>query len=151
MQIRDERFIARTFRSTAVVTVVVLFFLLSYGQSWALVPVLAGVGLSALLLWGWGQFIRGVFTPERARQDGKKSNAPTRALWVFALIKYPLVGLLLWVIARNWDTRQLIAFIGGFVLLHIVIALRALGSVLTGAQGDEKLASSPRSNDKRNL
>lgn len=130
---REALFLKRTLRSAAFMTAFVVFVLASYGLWWSVGPLLVGAGLSALLLWGWEKFIRGVLTPDRVRESReKKGRMPTGALWAFALIKYPLVGLLLWVIARHWDTRQLLAFTGGFFLVHLVIALRALGAALTG-------------------
>ena len=53
----------------------------------------------------------------------------------FALIKYPLVGLLIWAIVRAWgqDAARMIAFVGGFVLLQVVIALRAVGKAVTAS------------------
>jgi hypothetical protein len=48
----------------------------------------------------------------------------------FALIKYPLVAVLIWALTRAWNLRAIMAFTGGFVLIHLVIALRAIGRIL---------------------
>jgi hypothetical protein len=127
-------YILKTLRTTAVVAVFVLFMLTAYGQWWALLPVLTGVALAVTLLAGLDGFVRWLFTPERLRRSGGKAGG--WPLIAFAMIKYPLVALLLWALTRAWDTRRLIAFIGGFMLLQLVIVSRALGRLLTGDKVD---------------
>jgi hypothetical protein len=99
-------------------------------------------------------FIRRAFTPEQAwkarrkmqekkrlqqsKKDGKgeptekkiRGNAAGAMLLGFALIKYPLVAVLIWALTRAWNLRAIMAFTGGFVLIHLVIALRAIGRIL---------------------
>ena len=147
-----------TLKSGAVVTGFVLVTLAAYGQSWSLVPVLVGAALACVLLRTMDWFIRRAFTPERAwavklklqkqqilkkRQQVSKSagasgatekktwgNAAGTVLMGFALIKYPLVAVLIWALVHAFDLRAIMAFTGGFVLIHLVIALRALGRIL---------------------
>jgi hypothetical protein len=105
--------------------------LASYGQFWALAPALAGAALALVLLRGMERFVRGVFTPERAagpKNSGGRGSR--RALLLFALVKYPLVALLIWAAVRFWDGAQVMALAGGFVLIHAVIGLRAMGRYL---------------------
>jgi hypothetical protein len=99
-------------------------------------------------------FIRKAFTPERAWAAKRKmqqkqrlqkaktdngrvaaekkirGNAAGAMLLGFALIKYPLVAVLIWALTRAWNLRAIMAFTGGFVLIHLVIALRAIGRIL---------------------
>jgi hypothetical protein len=146
-----------TLKSAAVVTGFVLVTLAAYGQIWSLVPVAGGAALAGGLLGAMNWFIRRAFTPERAwavelkkqkkeremrREQSKSSprgdfaekktrgNAAGAMLLGFALIKYPLVAVLIWALTRAWNLRAIMAFTGGFVLIHLVIALRAVGKIL---------------------
>lgn len=123
-----RRYIRATLRSTAAVTGFVVFMLAAYRQAWAIIPLLVGVALGAGLLVGWDVAVRRLFSPDAVRKSGRNR---TWALLAFALVKYPLVGLLLWAIARFWSLKQVMVFVGGFLLLHAVIGLRALGRALT--------------------
>ena len=152
-----KNWVPATLKSAAVVTVFVLFMLASYGQMWSLLPVIGGALLAAGLLGVMDWFIRRAFTPERAwaakrklqqknaemrrdrlksSQEGGVSEKKTRGsaegatLLLFALIKYPLVAVLIWALTRALDLRAIMAFTGGFVLIHLVIALRAVGRIL---------------------
>lgn len=125
----DEEFLRRTYRSVAFVTAFVLFLLASYGQFWALLPLLAGALFGTLLLYGMQVFVRGAFTPERAREA--RVRGPRRSLLGLALVKYPLIALALWAATRVWGDREIAAFAGGFTLIPTVIGLRAMGRALT--------------------
>lgn len=143
-----------TLRSASIVTGFVLVVLAAYGQNWALLPLAVGAGLSAALLAAMNLVIRRLFRPENAAQFSPRNRAeeqippPKNAsdngsgkkktrknhykpiLIGFALIKYPLVAALIWSLTRVWDSRSLMVFAGGFVLVHLVIALRAIGRIL---------------------
>jgi len=124
-------YVLKTLRSAAVVTAFVLFMLTAYGQWWAILPVLTGMALAITLLVGMDWFIRRLFAPERVRrEDGGKAIKGGAALVAFGAIKYPLVALLIWALVHLWDTRRIIAFVGGFMLLHLVMVSRALGRLL---------------------
>ena len=141
----EEGFVRRTYRSAAIVTAFVLFTLASYGQFWALLPVFAGAALGVALLFLMELFVMRLFTPERAQQAKKKAPAKgtNRAIIGFALVKYPLVAFLIWTAVHFWETRQVMAFAGGFILLHIVIALRAIGKSLVDKMNADPAASRP--------
>lgn len=130
----DPGFVHRTLRSAAIVAAIVAAILASYAQFWAIAPLLAGALLGAVLLYGMDRFIRSTFSPERALEAKKKprGNGGGRALLGFALVKYPLVALAVWAVVRLWgsDTRRIMAFAGGFILIQTVIGLRALGRFL---------------------
>jgi hypothetical protein len=127
-------FVPRTLRTAAVVGGIVVLVLASYAQWWAIGPMLTGLGLSAALLYAWDRFVRVTLTPERAREDGSKGNRRRWPIVVFSLIKYPLVGLLLFAAVRVWgsDPHRALAFLGGFILLHLVIGLRATSRAMMG-------------------
>lgn len=125
----DEGFVQRTYRSAAFVTTFVLFTLAAYAQFWALGPVLAGAALGLGLLYTMDWFVRRTFTVERMEATKKKGRGagPGRALLALALVKYPLVGLALWLTVRFWDLHRVMAFAGGFALIQTVIGLRGVG------------------------
>ena len=127
----DTEFVRRTYRSAACVTGFVLFMLASYGQFWAVVPFAGGVLLGGVLLYAMDRMVRALFTPARARVVKKtRKGGPERALLGFALVKYPLVALLIWAVTRFWSQPEVMAFAGGFILFHTVIGLRGVGRFL---------------------
>jgi ABC-type lipoprotein release transport system permease subunit len=124
----DEYF-QKTLRTLGYVTLILTAALLNAGTYWAVLPFLAGVALAVVLLLGWNGFIRSL-TPESGRQAGMQMRW-RRRFFTFALVKYPLVALLIWWFTRLWDARSLMVFVGGFLLLHAVILLRTIGRMLT--------------------
>ena len=125
-------FVGHTLRTAAVVGVLVVLVLASYGQFWAIGPMVFGLALSAALLYAWDVFVRGLLTPEAAKKGKGMGNRRKGSIVLFSLIKYPLVGLLLYVAVRLWggDPRRALAFLGGFILLHLVIGLRAVNRAI---------------------
>jgi hypothetical protein len=145
---QETDFVTRTYRVTLFVAVFVLFVLASYNQFWALAPVGGGVLLGLVLLRALEWAVRGVFTPERAREArrSKRLPKPKSTLIVAALVKYPLVAALLWAVTRVGDERTVVAFAGGFVLVQTVIALRGMGRFLV-----ERLAETDTTKSSRFL
>jgi hypothetical protein len=125
-------FVRRTIRTAAVVAGIVVLVLLSYGQLWAVGPFLGGIALSSVLLYLWDVFVRSLLNPDIIRKSGGKRKGRLAAIIGFSLIKYPLVGLLLYMAVRMWggDPHRALAFLGGFILLHVVIGLRAVSRAL---------------------
>lgn len=129
----DLQIVSKTLRSAAMVTALVIVLLLSYGQTWAAVPVLCGALLGMALLAGMDRVVRRVFTPEKVRDAAEKKGrrgGPKGAMLAFALIKYLLVAVLIYAVTHAWDLRAVMAFTGGYVLIHLVIGLRAMGRAL---------------------
>lgn len=127
----DHGFLQRTYRSAALVTGFVLVTLVGYAQYWAVWPVAAGALLSLMMLYGLDVLIRGVLTPQRAAQAKKVGRAGAGSLFLpVALVKYPLVALVVWAVVRWGELRQVAVFAGGFVLVHAVIGLRAASLLL---------------------
>jgi hypothetical protein len=146
-------YLLKTLRTFAVVTGFVAFLLYGYKQSALIPPFLGGAALGVVLLLTLEVTIRRIFAPlpkektagENNKNDkngedfdrGKKKSHGMRQKTLFllvALIKYPLVGILLWWIASHWKYVEVIAFAGGFVLLQMVIGLRALGRAIADNQ-----------------
>jgi len=127
-------FVRRALRSTAIIGLLAALVLASYGQFWAIGPFTAGLALSGILLWALDLFVRGLLTPVTARRALAKGKGIRGPILLFSLIKYPLVGLLLYVAVRVWrgDLHRAAAFLSGFILLHLVIGLRAFGRARFG-------------------
>lgn len=135
---RDETqdYLYKTLRSTVIVALCAVSVLVNFGLTWVVTPLLAGLALAVVLLLGWNGFIRWVMTAYRAQLgEGVKKKTRTQSaqkcFFVFALVKYPLVGLLIWFLTRIWDTKQLAVFTAGFILLQGIMGLRAVGKLLT--------------------
>ena len=140
---KDEQgYVFRTLRSTAYVAVFVLLMLAAYGQNRLIAPFAIGVSLASVLLWGLNLFVRGIFTPvprtEKAEEKRKREKQKAYLL-AFALIKYPLVAWLIWAIVRAWgqDMARMMTFVGGFLTVQIVIALRAMGKAIAPTKTDK--------------
>lgn len=126
----SRAYLLATLRATAWAAGTVVFLLIGYGQAWAVVPMLDGLILGIVLLLGLDIFVRRVFQPglwEKNAAAGRRRGA----FLLFALVKYPMVGTLIWWIVRHWEPRAVMAFAGGFILLQAVIGLRAVGRALT--------------------
>jgi archaellum biogenesis protein FlaJ (TadC family) len=133
----DPQYIAKTLRTGCLVAGFVVLVLLSYGQTWAIVPYLSGFALAVSLLLLMEGFIRRVFDPKHLEVDNAESKKTKRgrreAIWflAFGLLKYPILALLIWYLVRVWNTTQLMVFCGGFLTLHLIIGMRAMGRALT--------------------
>ena len=125
----DEYF-TRTLRTTGWMALFVALLLVHLGQYWAIVPVVAGVALAVVLLLGWNGFARSLRVV-RGSGPGVDAARARRHLLGFALVKYPLVAVLIWWLTRIWSDRELMAFVGGYLLLQAVMVLRAVGKMLT--------------------
>jgi hypothetical protein len=118
-------------RPIAVITAIVGFFivnvLVGYKMGWAVWPFVTGVVLAEALWIGNALIIRKYLTPRKINE----SNTQKRALSVFALVKYPLVAVCIWASVRLGDTRQLMFFVAGYLVLQIVVVLRMVGQAAT--------------------
>ena len=124
----DEYF-QKTLRATGYVALFVVAMLVNHGVWWAILPLVAGLALSVVLLLGWNGFVRSLGPPDRGA--GVAERRWRKRFFLFALVKYPLVGLLIWWLTRVWEPRSLMVFVAGFGLLQAVIVLRTIGKMLT--------------------
>jgi hypothetical protein len=113
--------------TTAIIGFVIVNILLGYRLSWAVWPFVTGVVLAESLWVGNSIIIRKYLSPQKITE----SNAQKRALSVFALVKYPLVAVCIWTCVRLGDTRQLMSFVAGYLLLQIVVVVRMVGKSAT--------------------
>jgi hypothetical protein len=112
---------------TAILGFVVINVLIGYRLNWAVWPFVTGLVLAEILWIGNSLIIRKYLTPEKINE----SNAQKRALSVYALVKYPLVAVCIWASVRLGDTRQLMSFVAGYLVLQIVVVLRMVGQGAT--------------------
>jgi len=108
---------------TCVLGFVIVNVLIGYKLNWAVWPFVTGVILAEVLWIGNSLIIRKYLTPQKINE----SNTQKRALSVFALVKYPLVAVCIWASVRLGDTRQLMSFVAGYLILQIVVVVRMIG------------------------
>ena len=113
--------------TTAIIGFVIVNILLGYRLGWAVWPFVTGVVLAESLWVGNSIIIRKYLSAQKITE----SNAQKRALSVFALVKYPLVAVCIWTCVRLGDTRQLMSFVAGYLLLQIVVVVRMVGKSAT--------------------
>ena len=131
-------YVLKTLRATGLVALMLVAVLANVGLPWAIVPALAGLVLAVVLLLGWWAFLRSLIALARATEEkNQRQRRTTQRFLLLALVKYPLVGWLIWWLTRHWSARELAAFAAGFGVLTLVIALRAVGKILT-EQGEVK-------------
>ena len=109
--------------TTAIIGFIIVNILIGYRLNWAVWPFVTGVVLAESLWIGNSVIIRKYLSPQKITE----SNAQKRALFVFALIKYPLVVVCIWTCVRLGDTRQLMSFVAGYLVLQIVVVARMVG------------------------
>lgn len=113
--------------TTALLGFIAVTCVIGYRIDWALYPFVSGVLLSLGLWVGNSTVIRKYLRPEKiSRKKSKK-----QPFYVFALIKYPLVAVCIWGLVRLCDTRQVMVFVAGYLLLHVVIVMRLIGKIAT--------------------
>ena len=113
--------------TTAIIGFIIVNILIGYKLGWAVLPFATGVVLAESLWVGNSIIIRKYLSPQKITE----SNAQKRALFVFALVKYPLVAVCIWTCVRLGDTRQLMSFVAGYLLLQIVVVVRMVGKSAT--------------------
>lgn len=141
-------FVPKTLRVVGFVGAVGALMIAGIGRFELIMPFMTGVTLGAVLLAGFELVVRKAFTSDfvLAKKDvplpkvegAENSVQETRpkkfggkaAILLFALIKYPAVATLIWWITRNWSQPQILTFVGGFILLQMLIGLRGLGMFL---------------------
>jgi hypothetical protein len=123
-------YVTHTLRATAPLALVTVGLCWRFGQTWAIPPFLTGLAMAVVLFVGWYIFIRQNITPQAVKKNNGIRERKV-VLFLFALIKYPLVATLLWFVVHNGETRDVMVFVGGFLFLQMVMVLRAIGKMLT--------------------
>ena len=141
-------FVPRTLRVFAFVASVGALLIAGTGRFELVLPFAVGATLGMVLLAGFELVVRKAFTADvvlaqkdvplpkaggaddaTAETRPKKFGGKAAILW-FALIKYPAVALLIWWITRHWSEPQILMFVGGFILLQLIIGARGVGMFL---------------------
>lgn len=129
-----KHYLKKTLRAAGVLVLCAVAVAANLGLVWAIVPFLVGLTLAVLLLLGWWaateMVVRGGKPSGSAFEKSRQKRRAGGLILGFALVKYPMVAALIWWLTRVWTSHELIAFVLGFLLLHAVIALRAVGKLL---------------------
>lgn len=125
----DDRFLARTYRTSAWVLALILLFLWGMGRFQAMWSVGAGAALGAGVLRLYEWLVRSAITP------GRQWNR--RAMVKVVLLKLPAITLLIyWVVRSGWF--DLAAFAAGVALVQTVIFLKAVGLLLVQREAERQ-------------
>jgi hypothetical protein len=114
----EEQFVRKTYRSIALAWVIAMTWTLALGRPWIALSITVGTVLGTAVLATYDHVVRKAFVPGAAR--------PGRALLKLGLVKYPLIGAILYAIVR-WDKISLPALCGGIVLVHLAILAKLAG------------------------
>lgn len=114
----DRRAMRDIYLSVVLAWIIAMAWTLALRKPWIALSITLGTLLSGGLLAGLDCVIRRAFVPGAQR--------PMRALWRLGLVKYPVLGALLYALARC-DKINLIALCGGVVLVHFAIVAKTIG------------------------
>jgi hypothetical protein len=114
----DQDFIKKVYRSIVYAWAVAMCWALAFQKPWIALSITMGTVIGTALLASCEHIVRRVIVSDAVR--------PRRALLKFALLKYPLIGIILYVSVR-WDRVNLPAFCGGIVLVHAAIIAKMIG------------------------
>lgn len=141
---RAPDFAHDTIRPAVGVGVIGTLCLAGWNRYELIAPFLLGGALGLALLYAMGWMVRRAFAPNAVlaarrvarRVESSETGAAPRVsgkagIVLFAAVKYPAVGLLMWWIAGHFSRWQIVAFITGFVLFQTIIGLRGVGAFLT--------------------
>ncbi len=132
----DKDFPRRVFNTSVVLSALITFLLLMWGQWPITLGFMIGAAISILffkILW-WT--VDQVF-----KRSGKK--ALYFALKIF-LIKFPLLGISLYYLFTNVDINPF-ALVGGIVIVQVVMFLKAIGVVIVNSMRKSAKSKQPNS------
>jgi hypothetical protein len=130
----EDGFIGRVYRTSAIVYAISSLYVWAYAGVASFLGLTAGVAMALLSLrsieWSAKRFLASL-------GDGETGRRTSRLVpwWGIALGKYLIFALLVAGIVRASEARSLnlIAFLGGFALVHAVIVLKAVGAAALGS------------------
>ena len=112
--------------ATAILGFVIVNFLVGYKQGWAVGAFSVGLVLGIGLWYVNCLFVRAYLVPQKSSTKPPKK----RAMTLFALVKSPLVAVIIWALVRLGETKHLIAFVGGYLILQVVVVIRSMSAAL---------------------
>ena len=114
----DEQFIKKAYRSIALTWLIAATWALVLQRPWIALSITFGMLLGTAVLVTYDWVVRKAFVPGAAK--------PHRALLKLGLVKYPLIGVMLYGLVR-WDKINLLAFCGGIALVHFAMFAKLAG------------------------
>jgi hypothetical protein len=126
----DLAFLKRIYRTSGVVYAIVSLYVWTYAGVPGWLGLTAGTAMALLSLRSVEWYATRFLTPAGPSERVRRRGPGVFPWWVLALGKYLLFGLLVAAIVRGAEARavNLIAFIGGVVLVHAVILLKSIGA-----------------------
>lgn len=115
-------YIVRVQKTSAVVLVVAVACSLALQQYLVAAGLVAGAIVGIATLWSLDWIVRRTMIP--GATQGKKS------LMKYLLLKYPLLAAVLIPVVLTRSFTFILAFIGGMLITHLVILLKAVGGML---------------------
>lgn len=114
----DNNLVRKIYPSIGWAWAIAMTWCLMLQKPWIALSITFGVILGAAVLVSYDVVIRKVFVP------GAKS--PNKALLALALIKYPLMGLYVYLLVK-WEKIDMFAFCGGVTLVYIAMLAKVAG------------------------
>jgi hypothetical protein len=133
----DLAFLRRIYRTSIVVYAIVSLYVWTYAGVPGWLGLTAGTAMALLSLRSVEWLATRFLAP---------AGAPARRVspwWGLALVKYLLFALVVAAIVRGAEARavNLVAFIGGLVLVHAVILLKSIGASWAGTRRSRSFTS----------
>jgi len=128
----DEQFVRKVYKSSAIAWGLVSLWTLGLGKPWIALSITLGTVVSLAVLASFDIVVRTVFVPGATKSK--------KALIKLALIKYPILGAILYFVV-HWHKINLLAFCGGIVLVHFAMLAKLAGIRLVESLRPEKSAS----------
>lgn len=114
----DQNVLKEFYKSIALAWAIAMTWAVALQKPWIGLSITFGAILGTALLASFHCVVRGAFTAGAVR--------PKRALLKLGLVKYPLLGAMLYGLARS-DKISLPAFCGGILLVHVAIIAKVIG------------------------
>ena len=138
----DDDFIHKAYRSVLLTWALAMAWTLALQKPWIALSITLGTAVGTAVLASFEYMVRKAFVPGAAK--------PGRALVKLALLKYPLLGAILYLTLR-WNKINPLAFCGGIVLVHFAILAKLAGIRLVERREKKDLPamlSGPIADDK---
>lgn len=114
----ETNLIRKSYRSVAIAWVTAMVWCIALMKPWIGLSITLGTLVMTAVLISYDYVVRRVFVPG--------ATGSNRALLKLALIKYPVIGLMLYLLV-HWGRFNAPAFCGGIVLVHFAIVCKVIG------------------------
>lgn len=130
----DENIVRKTYKPVILVWIVAAILPLLLKKPYIAVSITLGMAMMTALLIAIETTVRKVFIP------GAKH--PKRTFFIVTLIKYLLLGLALYFIAK-WEKTDMLAFVGGILLVHLTVFAKMIGAGNSGEKDSRNADGEP--------